>query len=160
MRRGHKDKLLKKFSETLNGVVYGYLVIAFMEGVVGWISFALIGNRFALLLGIIIMLLALVPAIGASLVWIPAAIYYGVQGEPIKVLVLIIAGLIIMFLDIWTRSQIIGTRADIHPIIIALGVLGGLIAFGPVGIVIGPVVLSLLMTLIEIYQEDRDSFTI
>ncbi|TKJ16985.1 hypothetical protein CEE44_00415 [Candidatus Woesearchaeota archaeon B3_Woes] len=160
LKRGHKDKLLKKFAETLNGVVYGYLVIALIEGIVGWIGFAIIGNRIALLLGIIIMLLALVPAIGASLVWVPASIYYIVQGEPIKVLVLVIAGLIIMFLDIWTRSKIIGTRADIHPIIIALGVLGGLVAFGPVGIVIGPVILSLLMTIIEIYQEEKDSFTI
>ena len=160
LKRGHKDKLLKKFADTLNGVVYGYLVIALIEGIVGWIAFVIIGNKIALLLGMVIVLLALIPVIGASAVWIPASIYYVVQGEPTKMLILVVAGLVIMFLDIWTRSKIIGTRADTHPIIVALGVLGGLVTFGPIGIVIGPVILSLLITSIEIYQEEKDSFTI
>ncbi len=160
LKRGHKDKLLKKFADTLNGVVYGYLVIALIEGIVGWIAFVLVGSKIALLLGIIIVILALIPVVGASLVWVPAAIYYLIQGHPVKVLVLVIAGMVILFLDIWTRAQVIGTRVDIHPVIIALGVLGGIIAFGPVGIVIGPVVLSLLITSIDIYQEEKDSFTI
>ncbi len=160
LKESHKGKLLKKFSDTMNGVVYGYLIIAFVEAIIAWIAFTLVGSKVALVLGMIIGLMALIPMIGASVIWVPAAVIYFFSGTPVKAVIIIIAGLIIMFVDIWTRAQVISRWADIHPVIIALGVLGGLLTFGAIGIVIGPLTLSLLVTSIEIYQEEKDSLLI
>jgi predicted PurR-regulated permease PerM len=156
----HKDKLLGKIKDTLNGVVYGYLIVALFEVIISFIAFSIVGNGLALILSIIIGVLALIPLIGASVVWIPAAIIYFLNASPIKGLIIVIAGLIIMFLDVWTRNKIIGKKTDIHPVIIALGVLGGIITLGPVGIIVGPVILSLFVTAMEIYQAEKDSFII
>jgi len=158
LKTDHKDRLLKKFSNTIHGVVYGYLVIALIEGIIGWIAFALIGSKIALLFGIIIGIMGLIPMIGAPIVWIPASIIYFFSGGPLQAVILIIAGVIIMIMDIWVRSEVIGKRTDIHPAIVALGVLGGIVTFGPVGVVIGPLILSLLITSIEIFQTEKDFY--
>jgi predicted PurR-regulated permease PerM len=158
----NKFKLLGKFSDTINGVVYGYLVIAFVEAFLGWLAFFIVGSKIALLLGLIMGVMAMIPMIGAPIIWIPAAIIYFFSGGygPVKALVLIVIGIIIAILDIWGRAEIIGKRTDIHPAVVALGVLGGIVTFGPVGVVIGPLVLSLLLTSIEIFQKETNSFKI
>jgi predicted PurR-regulated permease PerM len=158
LKETHKDALLKKFSGTIKGILYGYIIIAIIEGIIGWVTFSLVGADIALLLGIIIAIMALIPMIGASIILVPAAIIYFLAGTPIKGIIMLIAAFIIIILDLWGRAKIIGERTDIHPAVVALGVLGGLITFGVVGIIIGPLILSLLITSIDIYQKEKDSF--
>ena len=158
LKESHKGKLLKKFSGTVKGILYGYIIIAIVEGFIGWISFLLVGVNIALLLGIIIAIMALIPMVGASIILIPGSIIYFFAGSPLKGIILLIAAIVIMILDIWVRSEIIGGKTDIHPAIVALGVLGGIVTFGIVGIVVGPLILSILITSLEIYQEEKDSF--
>ena len=158
LKEHHKDALLNKFSGTIRGVLYGYIVIALLEGLIGWITFYLVGVKIALILGIVIAILALIPMVGASIILVPASILYFFEGSSVKAIVMLIAAFIIMILDLWGRAKIIGDRTDIHPAVVALGVLGGLVTFGAVGIIIGPLILSLLITSIEIYQKEKDSF--
>jgi predicted PurR-regulated permease PerM len=158
LKEAHKAPLLKKFSGTIKGVLYGYIIIAILEGITGWATFYLIGSDIALILGIIIAILALIPMVGASIILIPASLLYFFEGSTIKAVIILISAFIIMVLDLWGRAKIIGDRTDIHPAVVALGVLGGLVTFGAVGIIIGPLILSLLITSIEIYQREKDSF--
>ena len=156
----NKNKILQKLSNTIYGVVYGYLIIALFEAIIGWAAFAIIGSKIAILIGIVIGILALIPMIGASIIWVPAAIIYFISGGIMQAIVLMIAGIIIIFLDMWVRAAIIGSRTEIHPAIVALGVLGGIMTFGPVGVVIGPLILSILLTSFEIFEiEKNNNFT-
>jgi predicted PurR-regulated permease PerM len=159
LKKNHKGKLAQKFGDTINGVVYGYLVIALIEAIIAWFAFSLIGLKAALLLGILVGILGLIPMIGAPIIWVPLSVVYLFSGAYTKVIILVIAGIIIMFLDIWARAKIIGDRTDIHPAVIALGVLGGTITFGAVGVVIGPLILSLLITSLDIYREEKHIFS-
>ena len=156
LKKHHKKRILDKFSSTINGVVYGYLVIALIEAIIAWFSFFILGSKMALIIGIVIGILGLIPMIGAAIVWVPAAFMYLFAGNVFGVVVMIVMGIIIMILDLWARSEVIGTQTDIHPAIVALGVLGGAITFGPVGVVIGPLILSLVIAGLEIYQKEKD----
>ena len=158
LKESHKSALLKKFSGTIKGVLYGYLIIAIIEGIIGWVTFSLVGVHIALLLGIIIAIMALIPMIGASIILLPAALIYFLAGMHLKAIIILVAAFVIIVLDFWGRAKIIGNRTDIHPAVVALGVLGGLITFGVVGIIIGPLILSLLITSMNIYQKEKDSF--
>ena len=160
LKESHKDRLLKRFSDTIDGVVYGYFIIAILEGVVGWLAFALIGSKMALMLGIIIGILGLIPTVGAPLIWVPASLIFFFGGSPIKAAILVAGGLIMAFLGVWGRARIIGNKTDVHPVIVALGILGGTLTFGLIGFIIGPLILSLLITSVEIYKEEKDSFLI
>ncbi len=158
LKESHKVKILKKFTGTVNGVVYGYLIIALIEALIGWVAFAIIGNNMALIFGVLFGILALIPMVGAPLIWIPTVMIYFLSGSPYKATIILIAGIIIIMLDLFVRNMIIGDKTSIHPSVVALGVLGGLTAFGPVGIVIGPLILSVLLTTIEIYREEKKFF--
>lgn len=160
LKESHKDRLLKRFSDTINGVVYGYFIIALLEGVIGWLAFALIGSKMALMLGIIIGILGLIPTVGAPIIWVPASLIFFFGGSPIKASILVAGGLLMAFLGVWGRAKIIGNKTDVHPVIVALGILGGTLTFGLIGFIIGPLILSLLITSIEIYKEEKDSFLI
>jgi predicted PurR-regulated permease PerM len=156
LKKNHKKRILDKFSSTINGIVYGYLVIALIEAIVGWFAFFILGSKMALIIGIIIGILGLIPMIGAAIVWVPTALVYLFAGNIMGVIVMIVMGILIMILDLWARAEVIGTQTDIHPAIVALGVLGGAITFGPVGVVIGPLILSLVIAGLEIYQKEKN----
>jgi predicted PurR-regulated permease PerM len=156
LKKDHKKRILDKFSSTINGIVYGYLVIALIEAIVGWFAFFILGSKMALIIGIIIGILGLIPMIGAAIIWVPTALIYLFAGNIVGVIVMVLMGILIMILDLWARAEVIGTQTDIHPAIVALGVLGGAITFGPVGVVIGPLILSLVIAGLEIYQKEKN----
>jgi predicted PurR-regulated permease PerM len=158
LKGSHKQRLLKRLDDTIRGVIYGYFIIALIEGFIGWLALTIVGSKMALILGIIIVITALLPVVGASIVWVPAALIYFFNDMPFRAAIIVFAGLILFYIDTWTRVRVIGQKAAVHPFVVLLGVLGGAITFGLVGVVIGPLVLSLLITSLKIYEEEKDSF--
>lgn len=157
LKESHKTRLLKKVNYTMKGIVFGYFVVSIMAGIVGWIAFQIVGINIALILGILIMIAAFLPALGTGIVWLPVALAYFFDKMPFKAIIIIIAGIIIFLLDSFVRAKLIGDRINIHPLIVLFGVLSGALTFGIVGIFIGPLILSLLTTTVEIYQEEKES---
>ena len=110
-------------------------------------TFFIFGVSSPIIWGLIIAFLAFVPFIGGALIWIPAVLIKVLNGKPKIAFGIAIGGLVISYIDTFIRPRIIGSKAAIHPAIILLGLLGGLKLMGIPGIIIGPIILSLLLNL-------------
>jgi predicted PurR-regulated permease PerM len=112
-----------------------------------------LGVPSALVWGVVMTFLSMIPMLGAFLVWVPAAIYLAATGQYVKALLLVLWGtLVIGMIDNFLRPKLVGGRTKLHELLIFFAVLGGLQVFGVLGIVMGPVVLAITMTLIEIFR--------
>ncbi|OIO30027.1 hypothetical protein COX93_02225 [Candidatus Nomurabacteria bacterium CG_4_10_14_0_2_um_filter_30_12] len=149
------QKIMDKLSLAVNGILKGYLLLAFIQGTLVGIGFAIFGIPNPALWGLIAMTTALVPTIGSGLVTIPAIIFLFLTGNFIQAIGLSIWGVAIVgTIDNILNPIIIGNRINLHPILIMFSALGGLSLFGPIGILVGPLTMSLFYTLISIYRNE------
>jgi len=163
VKKDYQNKIYKKFNEMTYAVVYGNIITAMIQGLVGAIGFFIFGIHSALFWGLLMAFFALMPYIGTAIVWVPAALFQitsGYFGGNVAVfwkgIGLMIYGVIIISgIDNILKPKIIGDRANVHPVLVLIGVVGGVFLFGFVGVVVGPLILTLLMTLFEIYEEDK-----
>jgi len=156
LRKNHQKEIMRKFSEISYALIYGQVVIAVLEGLVAAVAFTLAGVSSPLLWASMVTILAFIPVIGGTIVWVPALIIKMVAGDTSAVVIILIGGVIISLIDNIARPKIIGDRAQIHPVIILIGVLGGLKLFGILGFIIGPVILALFLTFVRIYEREKD----
>ncbi|MFH1972104.1 MAG: AI-2E family transporter [archaeon] len=152
----HKTRVFNKIETTVNSLVYGEIAISIIEGVIATLGFWLLGVPAPALFGSIIAIAALLPAIGPLVVWGPLALYMYLIGETGLAIGVGLFGFLVLTLalDMIVKPKVLGYKGHIHPIIILLGVLGGLSVFGLTGLILGPVILVLLMLLIEIYVQE------
>jgi len=163
LKEPHKQKVLARFHDLTFGSFYGSILMAVLQGVLGGIGFLVLGVPSALLWGFVMILFALVPYFGTAVVWLPAALDLIFQGYlqndtsfTVRGVVLIIYGLLVVStIDNFLKPKLIGSKTKVHPIVVLLGVLGGLKLFGFIGIILGPVMLALLMTFVEIYETEK-----
>ena len=163
LKESHKKNVFQRFHDSTYAVFYGNIAVAVVQGILGAIGFIVFGIPSPILWGSVMAIFALVPYFGTAIVWLPAAlnlIFEGyLQDSSLAIargVMLIIYGiLVISVADNLLKPKIISTKADIHPILVLLGVLGGLKLFGFMGLIIGPVMLALLMTFVEIYEEEK-----
>jgi predicted PurR-regulated permease PerM len=163
LKESHKQHVLERFHDITYAVFYGNISIAVLQGILGGIGFLILGVSSPILWGFVMMLFALIPYFGTAVIWLPAAlnlIFTGyLQNENsliIRGVILIIYGIfVISSIDNILKPKVIGIKANVHPILVLLGVLGGLSLFGFIGLVLGPVMLALLMTFVEIYEEEK-----
>lgn len=150
-----EDSLFREISRVTNVVFVGSILVAVIGGIIGAISLAVFGVPNPVFLGFIMIILGILPVVGAPLVWIPAALWLFIQGHPVKALGLILTnGIIVVgFIDNILRPKLMGVAAHVHPVVVLLGVLGGVQAFGPLGFVIGPLVLAVFIALARSYTE-------
>ncbi len=153
----YKKRFEKKLSSSIQSLFYGTMALAALESVVAIAGFYFLGIEAPVLWGFVIGLTAILPGIGATIVWMPMAIIAFLNGDTTNAILIILFGFLILstFIDTIVRAKILGMRAEIHPLIIIVGVLGGLAAFGFIGMLIGPLILSLFELILEIYTEIR-----
>jgi predicted PurR-regulated permease PerM len=142
----------RRFDEVVKGAVYGNTVIALLEGMIGGLAFWLVGLPSAVVWGAVMAILAYLPLFGAGLVWIPAAGYLFWQGAYLKGGFLVAVGAVIAVLDYLVRTIVVGGHSHLHTLLVFFSVLGGLQFFGLVGIVAGPLVVAVGITLVETYR--------
>ncbi|MGB3544276.1 AI-2E family transporter [Rubrivirga sp.] len=148
-------RLLTKFAAVTRATVKGTFLIASIQGAIGGVAFALLGLGSPILWGVIMAVLSLLPAIGGALVWVPAALYLLATGAWVKAVVLIGVGAGIMgTVDNALRPILVGRDAGMPDYMILLSTLGGLGTFGFSGLVVGPVVAGLFLTVWEIFTEE------
>ncbi len=153
LRNRETRLILGRVREVVGASVNGVLVIATIQGTLGGVAFAALGLPSAILWGVAMIFLSLIPVAGAFVVWIPAAIYLAVTGAWIKALLLTLWGVfVISLVDNFLRPRLVGKRAKLHELFIFFAVLGGLQVFGLIGIVLGPVVLAVALSLFETFS--------
>ena len=147
-----RERIFKQMSEVVRAIVYGFFLVAVLEGVIMGLTFWLANVTSPILWGIIVSLLALVPMIGGAVVWIPAMIISFVGGNLWPAVVIAVGGLIVSGIDTFLKPKVIGNKAKIRPVLVVIGVLGGISVIGLAGVIIGPLVLALLVTFVQMYM--------
>lgn len=154
MEPKHKDTVLLRFYETLSAVVQGTLVTAIAQGLLAWIGYWLFGVPFALLLGAATALASLIP-FGTFVIWIGVVIYLLIDAAYGRALgVALWSAILVGGIDNVIRPLIIGGRTQIPTIFLFFGILGGIQAYGFLGMFLGPVLIATLFAFIRIYQEE------
>ncbi len=153
MEPAHKDIVLERLHETLSAVVQGTLITAAAQGALAGVGFAALGVPFAVFLGCAAAFASLLP-FGAPIVWGIVAIYLGFTASIAKTIVLIVWGtLVVGTIDNFIRPLLIGGSTEIPTILLFFGILGGLQAYGFLGVFLAPVVIAILVAFVRIYRE-------
>ncbi len=152
----HKQALLATFATVIRATVKGNLVVAVVQGALGGLAFWVLGVRTALLGGVLMALLSLLPAVGAGLVWAPVALWFIVQGQVWQGLALVAWGvLVIGLVDNLLRPLLVGRETRMPDYVVLITTLGGLVTFGLNGFVLGPAVAALFIAVWRLYGEGR-----
>lgn len=163
LKSKHRKHVFKKLNDMTYAVVYGSIIIAIIQGTLGGIGFLIFGLPSPLLFGVVMIFASLIPYIGSSIIWFPAALilifngYINLETTPIiKGILLILYGIFIVgTIDNVLKPKIIGDKGGLHPVLVLLGVVGGLSFLGFIGIIVGPIILAMLVTFIKIYEEEK-----
>ncbi|HUO83081.1 MAG TPA: AI-2E family transporter [Gammaproteobacteria bacterium] len=147
--------LMSRFAQVSRAAIKGTFIIGAVQGAIGGITFWALGIQGAVLWGVVMALLSLLPVGGSGIVWVPAAIILAVSGEFIRALILVVVGsLIIGLVDNLLRPMLVGRDTRMPDFLILLSTLGGLTVFGLSGFVIGPIIAALFLTVWGMFQEE------
>jgi predicted PurR-regulated permease PerM len=152
----HDQELIEEFSTVSRAVVLATLLSALAQGVLAGIGLWFFGFEQVFLLTILTTCLALVPFVGAAAVWIPACVWlYAIDGQLGAAIGLAIYGTaVISMVDNLIKPWVLHGQSNLHPLLALLSVLGGVTALGPVGILIGPMIVAFLQTTLEILRKE------
>lgn len=147
--------LMKKLGEITRATIKGNLVIALVQGSLGGLIFWMLGIPGALLWGVLMAVLSLIPAVGPAIVWLPVSIYLFATGETVKAIILIAVGAgVIGLIDNILRPILVGRDTKIPDYLVLLSTLGGLSLFGVNGFVIGPIIAGLFLAVWGIFMRE------
>lgn len=153
LSRAETEEILRRVTDTIYATLYGTVLVAALQGLLGGLIFWVLGLPAPVVWGVIMGLLAMVPYLGAFLVWIPVAIALALSGRWMDAVVLSVWGsLVIGLSDNIIYPFLVGRRMRFHTLIVFFFLLGGVVLFGPSGIVLGPVVLAITDALFEIWR--------
>jgi predicted PurR-regulated permease PerM len=149
-----EQRMLARFTAVTRATLKGTAVIGILQGGLAGLAFAAAGIQAAAFWGTIMAVLSIIPGIGTAFVWVPAAIILAAGGHYIKAAALaLFCGLVVGSVDNLVRPRLVGKDTQMHELLILFGTLGGIILFGIVGIIIGPIIAALFTTVWEIYGE-------
>lgn len=153
LRREYEERIIAKFTEITRATFEGSLVTALLQGIAGGLVFLFFGLASPLLWGAVMAFLSLVPVVGTALVWGPVVIYYLLTGQIIRGLLLfVISAGVVGSIDNVVKPLLIRRGAEVPTAWVFIGVLGGVGVFGFLGLVLGPLMIAILFTLVEIYK--------
>jgi predicted PurR-regulated permease PerM len=148
------NTIFERLHAAVNSVIKGSLFIALLQGVLVTIGFWMFGVPNAALWGTVTVFAALVPGVGTGLVLIPGVIYLFIIENMFGAIGLAVWGILFVGLvDNLLRPKLVGEALSLHPLLILLSIIGGLILFGPIGLFLGPIIMSLLFAFIATYGE-------
>jgi len=152
-----KSRLTKQVKDMVASTVYGGVTVAMIQGFLGGLAFYIIGFTSPVLWGIVMSIVSFIPLLGTLGVWGPAAIYLLMRGEYLSGLGLILYGtFVIGLVDNFLRPMLIGSRTKMPTIIIFFSVLGGIEAFGIIGLIMGPLIMAVFISVFEIFRHVKD----
>jgi predicted PurR-regulated permease PerM len=149
-----ENLLLSKFTTVTRATLKGTFVIGLIQGAMGGIAMAIAGIPNTLFWGVIMAVFSIIPAVGPAIIWAPAATYLIFSGNTVAGVGLALFGAIIVGnIDNILRPKLVGHEAELPDLMIFFGTLGGLALFGAAGIIIGPIIAALFVSLWDIYAK-------
>lgn len=148
-------RLLSKFAEVSRATMKGTLVVAFVQGLIGGITFAVLGIEASILWGVAMGIFSLLPAIGPAIVWIPAAVILIAVGSVWQAVVIILVGtLVIGLVDNLLRPILVGRDMKMPDYLVLLSTLGGIAVFGLAGVIAGPLIAALFLVVWDMFADE------
>lgn len=155
LQKSHKHVLFGQIEIVTNAVIYGQLIIALIQGLMGGLAYWLFGLSNPVFWGFVLAVISFLPVLGTPIVLIPTAIIQLLHGNYFAGIGLIVFTiLMIMNIDSVFKPLIISNKSRLNAALILIGVIGGLKAFGFMGFILGPLVLALLIALLQVFRED------
>ncbi|HXG65503.1 MAG TPA: AI-2E family transporter [Blastocatellia bacterium] len=147
------DEVFSRVSDTVYATIYGTLVVAMAQGALGGLMFWWLGLPAPVVWGMVMALLAIVPVLGAFVVWVPAAILLALEGDWWKAALLTGWGVIVVgLIDNLLYPVLVGKRLRLHTLLVFFAVIGGLSLFGASGVILGPVTLAITAALVDVWR--------
>lgn len=150
----HEDesRMLDRFVSVTRATVKGTLLIGLIQGALGGIAFYFAGIEGVAFWGTIMVVLSIIPGVGAALVWVPAVIYLFIVGQTWPAIMLAAwCALVVGSIDNFLRPILVGKDAEMPDLLILVGTMGGIFLFGAIGFIVGPIVCGLFLTAWDIY---------
>lgn len=153
--KSHTSQLKDETKKVLYGVIYMQFLVALIQGTLGGIGFWIFGIPNPVLWGIIMVILSFIPFLGTPLVWGPAVILEIASGNIwIGIGLLLYSGILVLNIDNVIKPKLIGDETGMHPVLVLIGIFGGIALFGMIGMIIGPVVVALCFLVIKFFNKD------
>jgi len=148
-----KDRLVKQIRDIIISTIYGGVAVAILQGMIAGLAFFFLGIPTPVVWGLATSIASFVPLLGAAAIWVPATGYLFLQGAVLKGIILAIVGLFgISLIDNILKPIIIGGRTKMPILVIFFSVLGGIKLLGLIGLIMGPLVIALFISVIEIFR--------
>ncbi|MDY6776949.1 MAG: AI-2E family transporter [Candidatus Nanohaloarchaea archaeon] len=156
LEEDREDHLVEEIDRMSKAILYGHVLVSVVQGIIAGIGLWIFGIPDVIFWTFVMIVLGLIPLIGNFLVWGPAGLYLiFIRSEPLMGAGLLLYSTVILsFTDNIVRAKVVGERGNIHPLVVMVGVIGGIPMFGLLGVVLGPLVLGFFTSLLRVYRED------
>jgi predicted PurR-regulated permease PerM len=153
LSQAETDEVFERVDDTIWASVYGTLMVAAVQGTLGGVVFWLLGLPAPVLWGVVMGLLAVIPFLGAFVVWAPAAVVLLLQGAWVKALLLTGWGLVVIgLIDNVLYPFLVGKQMRLHTLAVFVAIVGGLAAFGAAGVILGPAIFAVTVALFDVWR--------
>ncbi|MDR0389925.1 MAG: AI-2E family transporter [Spirochaetaceae bacterium] len=156
IRSDYLDQLVGKFKEMARSLFFGYFIVAAIQASSAFVIFLIFHIRGALVFSVLILICAFIPMLGAGAVWIPLGIVRIVSGDIAGGLIFMaVCALTVSVMDNFLRPLFLHDRIKLHPLVIFFAILGGIMAFGFNGLILGPVLVALFLTVLDLFLSEH-----
>lgn len=153
METQHAQEVAQKAYDTVTAVIRGALITAFVQGALALAGYLIAGVPLALFFGVVTAFAALIPVVGAGLVWLPIGVFVFVREPGWGIFVLLWGFLVVSMIDNLLKPILIGSKTRMPILLIFCAMIGGANVYGVTGFIIGPILVSILLAFITIYRE-------
>ena len=154
----HRERLLGQARDLIYASVTASLIVAAVQGTVGGLAFAILGIGSSVFWGVMMAFFSFVPLLGTWIIWVPAAVWFMVDGHLWKGIALLIVGAaVVSSVDNLLRPWLLTGRSQLNALLVFIGVLGGISIFGMLGLVLGPIVIATAAGALQAYRQSKNS---
>jgi predicted PurR-regulated permease PerM len=147
-----ENKMFEYSKGITASVLYGQVVVGIIQGIIAGLGFFIFRVPNALFFTLLATIAGILPIVGTTIIWVPVAIYLFIAGNTLAAWGVIVFGLIASTIDNFIRPVIVSKRTKIHSAIVLISMIGGFFFFGIIGFILGPLIISYLLILLEVYR--------
>ncbi len=148
-----EERLFKTSRDVTSSIIYGMIIVGTLQGIITGIGFFIFGVSNPLLLSLFAIIAGIIPIIGPAIVWVPVMIYMLVAGNASAAIGIILFGLLSHIPDYLVRPFFLSKRTKIHTAVALIGMVAGVLVFGVLGIILGPLILSYLIIVLDLFKK-------
>lgn len=156
LSKSTEDKFAQEFRNITNAVIFGQILVGIIQGLLLGAGIWLLGIPKAGFLTVVAIIVSIIPLIGAWLIWVPISLYLLVMGDTLSGTILFLYGLLfVSTIDNILKPYFISKRSNVGTFVAILGIVGGIYTFGVIGLVLGPLVLSYMLIIVDFYRQGK-----